>query len=138
MSSPVPDSPPDLISVRQLANAIRFIFYAVVLGLSSVAIVLCMSISDFEGIFKDMLNGKPLPLVTQFLLMGRPFLVAASFLVPVGATATLLSRRVVLSLYILGVLGFVAIAESAFLYAGLFAPLVGILKEMGGPGLDVR
>ena len=122
----------DAIDVRQLARAIRFALVAIVLGLSYLSLRSSLSIGSFELIFRDMLGGKPLPALTQFVLSARPLFVAVSVLVPIAALATLFLRSVIGSFYLIGALGFVTIAQFITLYHGLSAPLTQIISAMSG------
>ena len=124
----------DAIDVRQLARAIRFALVSIVLGLSYLSLRSSLSIESFSQIFADMLGGKPLPALTQFVLGARPLFVAVSILVPIVAVATLFLRGIVGSFYIIGVLGFITIAQFITLYHGLSAPLSQIISGMNsGP-----
>ena len=78
----------DAIDVWQLARAIRFALVSIVLGLSYLSLRSSLSIESFSQIFADMLGGKPLPALTQFVLGARPLFVAVSILVPIVAVAT--------------------------------------------------
>lgn len=118
------------IDVRQLARAIRFALVAIVLGLSYFSLRSSLSIGSFEFIFRDMLGGKPLPALTVFVLGARPLFVAVSVFVPTVAIAPLFLRGVIGSFYVIGALGFVAIAQFITLYHGLSAPLTQIISAM--------
>src|SRR6187402_2887362 len=100
------DSPPpgDSIDIRQLANAVR-------------------SIGKFERIFQDMLGGKPLPFATQLILDQRAIFLAVAVLIPSVALAALLTRRVVMGIYIISAAGLVALIESGVVYQSMVAPL---------------
>ena len=119
------------IDIRQLANAIRLVFFVVVLGMASVTLFICQSIDRFETIYRDMLGGRPLPLLTTLVLSGRPFLLALSLTIPAAAIGTLFTRRVVLSIYVLAALGFLAVAVAGLVFPSLFLPLLEIIKQMG-------
>ena len=108
---------PDALDVRQIARAIRFALVAIVLGLSYL-------------IFRDMLGGKPLPRLTQFVLSARPLFVAVSILVPLVAVATLFLRGVTASFYIIGMLVCVTVVQCITIYHGLLAPLTQIISAM--------
>ena len=122
----------DVIDVWQLACAIRFALVAIVLGLSYLSVRSSLSIGSFELIFRVMLGGKPLPALTQFILSARPLFVAVSILVPIVAVATLFLRGIIGSFYVIGVLGFVTIAQFITLYHGLSVPLTQIISAMSG------
>lgn len=124
---------PDALDVRQIARAIRFALVAIVLGLSYLSIRSSLSIGNFELIFRDMLGGKPLPSLTQFVLGARPQFIAVSILVPLVAVATLFLRGLIASFYIIGVLVFVTVVQCITIYHGLLAPLTQIIRAMGSP-----
>jgi hypothetical protein len=121
---------PDALDVGQIARAIRFALVAIVLGLSYLSIRSSLSIGNFELIFRDMLGGKPLPGLTQFVLSARPLFVAVSILVPLVAVATLFLRGVIASFYIIGVLVCVTVVQCITIYHGLLAPLTQIIRGM--------
>jgi hypothetical protein len=56
---------------------------------------------------------------------------AGSLLLPAAALVTLTMRPLIRSLYILGVLGFLTVAQAIFLYVSLASPLFSILRRMG-------
>jgi hypothetical protein len=120
----------DAIDARQLGRAIRFALVSIVLGLSYLSLRSSFSIESFSQIFADMLGGKPLPGLSQFVLSARPLFVAVGVLVPIVALATLFLRSLVTSFYVIGVLGFVTIAQFITLYHGLSAPLTEIISGM--------
>jgi hypothetical protein len=122
----------DAIDVRQLARAIRFALFAIVFGLSYLSIRSSLGIGSFELIFREMFGGKPLPALTQFILGARPLFLIISVLVPVVAVAALFLRRVAVSIYVMGVLGFVTIAQFTTLYHGLSAPLTRTISAAFG------
>jgi hypothetical protein len=122
----------DAIDVRQLARAILFALVAIVLGLSYLSLRSSLSIGGFEPIFRDMLAGKPLPGLTQFVLSARQLFVAVSILIPIAAVATLFLRGVIRSFYVIGVLGFITIAQFITLYHGMSAPLTQIISNISG------
>ena len=131
MSEAEPTPRQDAIDVQQLACAIRFALVSIVVGLSYLSLRSSLAIQDFSLIFADMLGGRPLPALTAFVIGARPLFVTVSILVPVVAIATLFLRGVVGSFYIIGVLGFVTIAQFITLYHSLSAPLTQIIRAMG-------
>jgi len=119
--------------VAELARAVRFVFVVPVLGFSYLAIRSSLSIASFEAMFKDMLGGKPLPALTTLVLELRWLFVAVALLVPALAIGCLFLRRVVWSLYLLGGLALVPLAETCVLYQALSAPLLQIVAALSGP-----
>ena len=132
MNSDEQDSPAQTINA--VLNAIRFALVAILLGLSYFSLRSSLSIGNFESIFRDMLEGRPLPVLTRFVLGARPFFVAAAFLVPLAAIATLFLRRLAMSFYIIGALAFITVVQVVVLYEGLTAPMAGIITRMAGTG----
>src|SRR5258708_1013954 len=101
----------DPIDVRQLARAIRFALVGIILGLSLLGLRYNPLIEDFRKIFEDMLGkDEVLPAVTRFVLNASPLFVVISSLTPILAVATLFLRSLVVSFYIIGVLGFITVA----------------------------
>ena len=124
--------------VVQLGRAIRFAFVSFVVGLSYFAIRTTWFIraawtaQGFAHVFHDMLNGKPLPAITVFVLKVYPLLLICSVLVPVLAAGTLFSRRLVASFYLLGGLWVLALIQFLVMYQGLSAPFFEIIQAMQG------
>lgn len=132
MNEAPPTPPRDTIDIRQLARAIRFALVAIVLGLSYFSFRASFSIENFGLIFKDLLGGKPLPVLTQFILSAAPVFVAVSILVPIVAAGSLFLRSVIGSFYLIGALAIVTLVQFITLYHGLSAPLAQIITAMGG------
>ena len=124
--------PPPLPDVAQLGRAIRFAFVCFIAVLSYFTIRATLAVPAFEGIFRDMLNGKPLPPLTVFVIRAHYELVAMSLAVPVVAIGTMFSRRLVLSFYLLGGLCLLTLAQFLVMYQGLSAPLYEIIQTMQG------
>lgn len=136
MTDPEPLSPEDTVDVRQLANAVRAVVFAVVIGLSLLNVGIAQSIGKFESIFHDMLGGKPLPGLTQLIIEGRMVVLLIAGTIPAAALGALLSRRVVPAIYVLSATGFIAILEIVVVYLALYLPLIAIIKQMGaGSGI---
>src|SRR5688572_9878710 len=133
MTDSEPPSTQDTIDVRQLANAVRILAFAVVIGLSIFNMGIVRSIGRFEMIFHDMLGGRQLPMITQMIIGGKVVFLAIAGAIPAVALGALLSRRVVAAIYTLGGIGLIAMIEAALVYLALVAPLIEIIKAMGGP-----
>ena len=132
MNPAEPPALPEAIDVRELALAIRFVLVSVVLVLSLLSLGASLSIERFGQIFNDMLNGRPLPILTVLVLRARLIFVALGVLVPVAAVATVFLRNVIRSFYLLGTLAFVAMVQLITVYYGMSAPLLQIIRAMGG------
>ena len=122
----------DAIDIRQLARAIRFALVSIVLGLSYLCLSCSLSIDSFESIFHGIANNPHLPILTQFVISARLLFVAVNILVSVAAIVTLFLRGFVTSFYIIGVLGFVIIAQFITLYYAVIAPFNMIIGAMSG------
>jgi hypothetical protein len=121
---------PPSVDAAQLARAVRFALVGLVVGLSYFSIMASMSIGLFNALFNDMLNGRPLPRVTEFILQTRGLFMASSMLVPGVAVGTLFSRKVVQSIYLLGALGFFTIGQSILIFQCLILPLTSMTMHM--------
>src|SRR3954471_12001256 len=87
-----------------VGRAIRFSFAAVVLGMSYLNIHLALGLHAFGAVFRDMLGGRPLAVVTTSVLAAQPFLIAISILIPIAAVAAIFVGRLTRSIYLSGVL----------------------------------
>jgi hypothetical protein len=131
MDSTDQESPLDTVDPVALARAVRLLFVVFVVVLSFPSILLSFRISGFESIYNEMLNGRPLPLVTFIVVRTKTLLMAGSLLLPAAALATLGMRQIVRALYLLGALGFFAVFQAIVLYVGLTSPLFMILRTIG-------
>ena len=118
--------------VARLVRAVRFALVCLVVALSYFAIRATSAIIDFRGIFRDMLNGKPLPPLTVFVIQARYGLVVCAWSVPLAAVGTLFTRRFVASFYLIGGLCLLTIALFLIIYEALSAPLFMIIQQMQG------
>ena len=90
----------------------------------------------FESIFKDMLGGKELPLLTRFLLSARVALTGLGMAFPVIAFAAL-RFRLSRSVCAMAVLAFLAMLELVVVWQGLVSPILMVISEMQEP-TDIR
>jgi len=118
------------IDVAKLARAIRFAFATIVFVLSCFSVNSSLYIGNFHAIFRDMFTGKPLPLLTEFMLGAEQWIILFSILLPLGVIGTLFLRNLARSFYILGALALVTIVEMAVLSYGLWLPFVEIIKNL--------
>ncbi|MEP6669659.1 MAG: hypothetical protein ABJF10_10930 [Chthoniobacter sp.] len=132
MNGTEPTLPPNTIDILQLARAIRFALVSIVLGLSYFSLRVTLTIEGFEQIFRDMLGGRALPWLTVLILRGRLLFLGVSILVPTLAIGSLFNSQVVRSFYLIGGLGLLTVLQFVVLYHGLTAPLLEIIKAMGG------
>lgn len=132
MSSAPPPLPPPGFDIVQFAKATRFALASIVLCLSCFVLRSSLAIEDFDRIFHDMLGGKPLPPVTQWLLHLRLLILLVSMFIPLIALATLSFGNLARAVTILGWLVIVAFIECLLIYQGLTASLIEIIKQMGG------
>ena len=129
MMNPEPILSPE---VAQLGRAIRFAFACFIIALSYFTIRATLAVPAFEGIFRDMLNGKSLPPLTVFVIHAHYELIACSLAVPIVTIGTLFNRRLVVSFYLLGGLCLLTLAQFLLMYQGLSAPLYEIIRQMQG------
>lgn len=122
------------VEIRSLARAMRFAFAALVLGVSFFNIHRALSISNFQAISVDLLNGTPLPAATLWVLENQRILQGLSMAIPLAAVALIFWGRLPVALYWLGSLVLLALVQLAFAWTALTAPLMEIIKKMqGGP-----
>jgi len=119
----------------RISHATRFAIACVVLGFSYLSIRSSLSISNFERIFEDMLGrNERLPWLTLFVLRARPAFIVLSCCIPIACIALLFARDIARSIYGLGILILVAMAEGLVLFHALFSPLVEIINRMSSSG----
>jgi len=128
-------NPPPAIDLAALARAIRFALVCILLGLCYINVRSALSINAFISIFEDMLNGKPLPSITMFVIQFRILFASLSVILPFCAILILFSSQVIRSFYALGLLALITLVEFATLYYALLSPLRVIIQSMGAsPG----
>ena len=118
--------------IYRLARSIRFAFVSIVLGLAYLNIRSSLSIFAFRQIFRDMLNGKTLPVLTEFVFSSGTVLIVLSLLIPLFAIGTLFSNRLILSFYFLGVLSLLIMVQFITLFYAFSGPLSQIASSMQG------
>jgi hypothetical protein len=133
MSNTPPNLPPPAFDIVRFASATRFALVSIVFCLSYFGLSSSLAIGNFEQIFHDMLGGKPLPVVTQWLLHLRLLILLVSVLVPITALATLFLSNIARAVTILGWLVIISFVDCLSIYQGLAAPLIEIIRQMGGP-----
>ena len=129
-----PDPPSTGESFLSIARAIRFAFVVLILGLSALAVHSAMRIHWFEALFSDMMAGKPLPLITRFVLQYQLAVQIVVITIPVCALLTLLDRKLARAFYVLGVLVAVVLVGTAMLHLALLVPLQEVVVGMANPG----
>jgi hypothetical protein len=130
------DSPPSLpqpaFDIVKFAGATRFALVSIVFCLAYFGVSSSLSIGHFEQIFRDMLGGKPLPTVTQWIIHFRLLILLISLLVPLIALATLFLSNLARAVTILGWLVIISFVQCLTIYQGLVAPFLDIMKALGG------
>lgn len=129
MNNPSPETDSQAIAT---ARAVRFGFAAVVLGMSYPNIRCALGIYRFELIFRDMLGGKPLPVITTFVIQAQPVLLGLSILIPLAAIILIFAGRLSRSIYVCGGLILAVFFQLFFTWQALSEPLFDIVRAMGG------
>jgi hypothetical protein len=123
----------DKIQPASADRAIRIGFCVIGFIFSYFAVRLSLSIGGFGSIFADMLGGKPLPHLTQFVLQTGSIWVTSSLLlavIPFGLAFVV--RRTSYALYaIAGCIG-LQILQAIIIWTALSAPLFAIINGMRG------
>jgi hypothetical protein len=99
------------------------------LGAAGFALYQCAQIGRFEIIFRN--DGKPLPLVTQWVLNYRGAFMAGAIFVPCAAAATFALRERGSAIGALVVLILAGVLDGLFVKWALAIPFVVIIKQMG-------
>jgi uncharacterized membrane protein YfhO len=117
--------------IRSLAAGVRAVAGILVLILSYFNLSPLLKVAEFQMIYADMFGGKPLPLLTEFVIRGLPLWLALAVLLPVlacGALFTVRDHRRALfiaagSMLLIGI-------QIILTCAGLFAPLMTIISDL--------
>ena len=132
MNDSPPQLPPPAFDIAQFASATRFALVSIVFCLSYFAVSASLAIAKFEQIYRDMLGGKPLPPVTQWIIYLHLPILFVSLLVPLIALATLFLSNLARAVTILGWLVIISFVLCLTVYQGLAMPLIETFKAMGG------
>jgi hypothetical protein len=100
----------------------------IVLGVSHLNIRSVLSINNFDLMFAESLPGKPLPVLTTFVMEYSTPLAWLACAVSACAFASLFLPRLTVAFYVLGGAAVAAFAEMTVLQEGLLAPLRMILS----------
>lgn len=117
--------------IKSLAWGVRGVTLVLTLILSYFNVHLALHISSFQTVFSDMLGGKPLPLLTVFILRSTPFWIGSSILFVIAALLVILLIRS----HMWALLSSAGIMAAIFLqivitWTGLFAPLFSIVNAL--------
>ena len=128
-------SSPESIDIAALGRAIRFALVCVLLGLCFLNLCCALSINASIAVFKDMLNGRPLPAITGFVIQFRILFTSLSVIVPFCAVMIPFSSQLIRSFYALGLLALLALIELVTVYTALLLPFKVIIVSLGAsPG----
>lgn len=81
----------------------------------------------------DMLEGKRLPALSQFVFGNETLLLVLSLLLPAIAIATLFWKNLRRSFYTLGIIILIALFHFAVVFEAFWAPLAGLTQQLGQP-----
>jgi type II secretory pathway component PulF len=87
-------------------------------------------IPRFAGIFRDMLDGQPLPPLTVFVLNSRWWLVVFDCICLLSASFVVRFRAS--SAYLFAIL-FIMVGQVSMTMIGLFTPLIGTIVKLTSP-----
>jgi hypothetical protein len=127
-----------LREVHGALKAARFAGVMFLLVLSYFALRLSLSMGLFKQIFADMLEGKPLPLVSYLVLRAQLLLIALSVFIPIAAISTLFWTNLRNSFLLLGWAALVSLILVVLLCEGLTAPLIGLIDQLGSAPVVVQ
>jgi hypothetical protein len=118
--------------VKNIGRAVRFGFIAIVLGVSYPNIRLAFVLDRFAVIYNDMLNGKPLPPATDFVLHSQPLLMAISLLIPLVALGLIWLAPLSRSLWSAGAVIVAVFVQLHFTFTAVLLPGIDIITSIGG------
>lgn len=115
--------------VRGLSLALRIVCFSILLAISALNSRAAASIPKFEQIFSDMLGGRPLPALTQWVVENQSLLAQAAIVVFVLGMGALMMRpaRAVIAIAVLALLALVQFLAIAM---ALLLPLVTITTQI--------
>ncbi len=121
------------LTVKDLARAVQIILTCLVLGVSYFNIRLSNSIPVFESIFMDMMSGKPLPMLTQFVISTAWAFNIMSVLILPLSIALFFIRRPVMAIYWNGALLMVCMGSIILITRSMYGPLIQLFMGLNGP-----
>lgn len=122
-----------LIALRQLDRACRAGFLLITLFFAYFSIRLSFSIHAFEMIFSDMLGGRPLPWITEFIVAVQPVFVLLSLGLPLCAVMLALKvRRPDKAILGISLCSLILFLMSILMWTGLIRPLFSIITSLTG------
>lgn len=119
--------------IKELDQGIRAVAVVFLLIVGYFGIRTAFQIPQFESIYSDMLAGKPLPPVTQFLISGTYIFILTSLVFPiVGVVAVFKVRTPRIALFTVAGCMVVTFIQSHIIFTGLMAPLFDIISNLSG------
>jgi hypothetical protein len=128
----------DVPSVKTFAEpptatrGVRLSLIAVVFVISGPNASLAMDIQRAGRFFGELLNGKPLPAITEFVLHAQPFFIALSLFIPLVAVATFFVRRLDWFVYLSCVLILTVFIQMLGTWQVILLPFLTITMHLQG------
>ena len=122
-----PENPPGL----RWSLVAHLLLFIVALGTAGFGLYECSGIASSEILFRETLGGKPLPLMTQWVLQYRAGFVMAAMFVPGAALATFALRERRQAMGALAAVILFGMLHALFVCGALMLPLIEITKQMG-------
>jgi hypothetical protein len=126
-----PATRPANSEILAVLKALRFAFVSAVLFLSYFPLRFTLATSAFRNILRDMLEGRRLPVVSQFVFSNETFLLILSLLLPAAAIATLFWKNLRKSFYALGIITLIALFHFAIVFDAFWTPLTTLTDQLG-------
>lgn len=122
--------------LQQTHRAIRFALVSLLLAFSYFNVRANLAIPKFAQIFADMIEGRPLPIVSNLVIRWKLFLLVVSCLLPALSLVTLFLRSISRSFYILGVLALLTGFQFVIVWTALTEPLIMMVSNLSGAELN--
>jgi hypothetical protein len=132
-SLPPPAETPDVI---RLARAVRFVLVCTQLGFAIYCLRSSFQIEILGQIIKDMLGeNTQLPVATRIVLSAEWLFIGLSVILPTISFLQLFSRKVIQSIYVIGITSLALVIESVVLHIAMSSPWLEVVKRLSaGPG----
>jgi len=116
---------------NQLARAMKLGFLAILFGISFFNILgTIFLVPKFEQIFHDMLGGKPLPVLTTFVIGAHEVWIFVSLALPLAGVLICRLSSPERAVTVIAAATAAALAQTVITVFALFLPLISIIQTM--------
>jgi hypothetical protein len=133
MNEPATESSIQEISAKvdAVLLGLRYLFLSLIALASILNLWAAISIKTFAEIFRDALPGKPLPLLSSFVVHGSSFLVLLAFVWPViGLFTHKVGKKPIVWIMISVAILFLIGVQIILTWIGCFTPMFGLIQGL--------